>query len=409
MIDYNKFLSPRVAQIKKSGIRKFFDIAEEMKDVLSLTVGEPDFTTPRHIREEAAESLKKGMTHYTSNNGILELRVEIDKYLKRRFGLGYDPKSEIVVTVGVSEAIDLALRAILSPGDEAIIPAPAFVCYAPLVSLTGAAPVIIHTKMKDNFKLMPEDLKAAITGKTKLLILPFPNNPTGAAMEKHELEEIAKIAAENDILVLSDEVYAELSYGFSHTSIASLPHMRERTILVNGFSKAFAMTGWRLGYACAPEPILAQMAKIHQYAIMCAPTVSQIAGLKALRDADGDIEYMKNDYDGRRKIIYGGLKQIGIDCFEPKGAFYVFPSIEKFGLSSYEFCERLLYEEKAAIVPGSAFGEAGGKGEVFAFQASAQFSRDVDVIGRACGGAQDGFAFGDGATAEDVDGDIPPL
>jgi len=359
MIDYNKFLSPRVTSIKKSGIRKFFDIAEEMKDVMSLTVGEPDFVTPWHIREEAIDSLKKGKTKYTSNNGTLELRAEIDRYLTRRFNLSYNPKSEIIVTVGGSEAIDLAIRAVLSPGDEAVIPLPAFVCYAPLVELIGATPVIINTKMKDNFKLTPEDLKAAITPRTKLLILPFPNNPTGAVMEKPELEEIAKIVKEANILVLSDEIYAELTYGFKHTSIASLPDMRERTILVNGFSKAFAMTGWRLGYVCAPEPLLSQMAKIHQYAIMCAPSTSQSAGIKALRDGDEDIEYMKNDYDGRRKIIYNGLKEIGIDCFEPKGAFYVFPSIEKFGLSSYEFCERLLFEENVAIVPGDAFGEAG--------------------------------------------------
>ena len=359
MIDYNKFLSPRITSIPKSGIRKFFDIAEEMKDVLSLTVGEPDFNTPWHVREEAIESLKKGKTKYTSNSGTLELRIEIDKYLTRRFDLSYDPKSEMVVTVGGSEAIDIAIRAVLSPGDEAIIPLPAFVCYAPIVSLAGATPVIIHTKMKDNFKLTPEDLKAAITDKTKLLILPFPNNPTGAVMEKHELEEIAKIVKDADILVLTDEIYAELSYGFKHTSIANLPDMRERTILVNGFSKAFAMTGWRLGYVCAPEPLLSQMFKIHQYAIMCSPTTSQTAGIKALRDGDEDIEYMKNEYDGRRKIILEGLRQIGIDCFEPQGAFYVFPSLKKFGLSSDEFCERLLYEEKVAIVPGNAFGEAG--------------------------------------------------
>ena len=359
MIDYNKFLSPKVTSIPRSGIRKFFAIADEMKDVYNLTVGEPDFITPRHIREEAIESLKKGVTHYGANNGIYELRVEIDRYLKRRFDLSYDPKSEIIVTVGGSEAIDLTLRSLLSTGDEAIIPLPAFVCYAPLVTLTGATPVIIHTKMKDNFKLAPEDLKAAITDKTKLLILPFPNNPTGAVMEKHELEEIAKIAKDADILVLADEIYAELSYGFKHTPIASLPDMRERTILVNGFSKTYAMTGWRLGYACAPAPILSQMEKIHQYGIMCAPRTSQSAGIKALGDGDEDIEYMKNDYDGRRKIIYAGLKQIGIDCFEPKGAFYIFPSIEKFGLSSYEFCERLLLEEKVAIVPGTAFGESG--------------------------------------------------
>ena len=359
MIDYNKFLSPLVTSIKRSGIRKFFAIADEMKDVINLTVGEPDFVTPRHIREEAIESLKKGLTHYGANNGIFELRQEIDTYLTRRFNLSYNPKNEIIVTVGGSEAIDLALRATLSPGDEAIIPLPSFVCYAPLVSLTGATPVIIHTKMKDNFKLTPEDLKAAITEKTKLLILPFPNNPTGAVMEKHELEEIAKIAKEADILVLADEIYAELSYGFKHTPIASLPGMRERTILVNGFSKAYAMTGWRLGYVCAPEPLLSQMEKIHQYGIMCAPRTSQSAGIKALRDGDEDIEYMKNDYDGRRKIIYNGLKQIGIDCFEPKGAFYIFPSIEKFGLTSEVFCERLLLEEKVAIVPGNAFGESG--------------------------------------------------
>ena len=359
MIDYDKFLSPRVTAIPKSGIRKFFAIADEMKDVLNLTVGEPDFVTPRHIREEAIESLKKGLTHYGANNGILELRVEIDRYLTRRFNLSYDPKSDIIVTVGGSEAIDLAIRAILSPGDEAVIPLPAFVCYVPIVSLTGATPVIIQTKMRDNFKLTPEALKAAITDKTKLLILPFPNNPTGAVMEKSELEEIAEIAKEANILVLSDEIYAELSYGFKHTSIASLPDMRERTILVNGFSKAYAMTGWRLGYACAPEPILSQMAKIHQYAIMCAPRTSQSAGIKALRDGDEDIEYMKNDYDGRRKIILEGLRQIGIDCFEPKGAFYIFPSIEKFGLSSNDFCERLLYEEKVAVVPGTAFGDSG--------------------------------------------------
>ncbi|MCL1794632.1 MAG: aminotransferase class I/II-fold pyridoxal phosphate-dependent enzyme [Oscillospiraceae bacterium] len=359
MIDYDKFLSPKVTSIPKSGIRKFFAIADEMKDVANLTVGEPDFVTPRHIREEAIESLKKGQTHYGANNGIFELRSEIDRYLQRRFGIGYDPKSEIIVTVGGSEAIDLAVRAILAPGDEAIVPLPSFVCYAPLVSLAGASPVIVRTKMKDQFKLTPKDLKAAITKKTKLLVLPFPNNPTGAVMEKNELEEIAKIAKEADILVLSDEIYAELSYGFKHASFAGLPDMRERTILVNGFSKTYAMTGWRLGYACAPEPILSQMAKIHQYGIMCAPRTSQSAGIAALKDGDADIEYMKNDYDGRRKIIYEGLKQIGMDCFEPKGAFYIFPSIEKFGLPSYEFCERLLLEEKVAVVPGTAFGEPG--------------------------------------------------
>ncbi|MCL2774798.1 MAG: aminotransferase class I/II-fold pyridoxal phosphate-dependent enzyme [Oscillospiraceae bacterium] len=359
MIDYDKFLSPRIKSIPKSGIRKFFDIAEEMKDVVSLTVGEPDFDTPWHVREEAIDSLRKGETHYTSNSGTLELRVEIDKYLTRRFNLSYNPKNEIIVTVGGSEAIDLAVRAVLSPGDEAVVVSPAFVCYAPLVSLAGATPVIIQTKMEDNFKLTPEALRAAITPKTKLLILPFPNNPTGAVMEKSDLEKIAGIIKDANILVLADEIYAELSYGFKHTSIANLPDMRERTILVSGFSKAYAMTGWRLGYVCAPEPLMTQMFKIHQYAIMCAPTTSQSAGIKALRDGDGDIEYMKSEFNGRRKIIYYGLKQIGIECFEPKGAFYVFPSIRKFGLSSEEFCEKLLYEEKVAIVPGNAFGESG--------------------------------------------------
>ena len=359
MIDYNKFLSPRVTSLKKSGIRKFFDIAEEMKDVTSLTVGEPDFDTPWHIREEAIESLKKGRTKYTSNLGTLDLRVEIDNYLTRRFNLTYNPKTEILVTVGGSEAIDLTIRAIVSPGDEVVIVSPSFVCYEPIVLLTGGVPVIIETKAEDDFQLTPEALKAAVTDKTKLLILPFPSNPTGAVMEKDALEKIVPIILESDIMVLTDEIYAELSYGFKHTSIISLPNMRERTVLVGGLSKSYAMTGWRIGYVCAPEPVAAQMMKIHQYAIMCAPTTSQYAAIKAIRDGDEDIEYMANEYNGRRKIIYEGLKQIGIDCFEPRGAFYIFPSIKKFGMSSEQFCERLLYEEKVAIVPGNAFGACG--------------------------------------------------
>lgn len=359
MIDYNKFLSPKVTALQKSGIRKFFDIAEEMKDVTSLTVGEPDFDTPWHIREEAIESLKKGRTKYTSNLGTLELREEIDRYLTRRFGLPYNPKTEILVTVGGSEAIDLAIRSIVSPGDEVVVVTPSFVCYAPLVSLTGGIPVVIETKAEDDFKLTPEALKSAITDKTKLLILPFPSNPTGAVMTRAELEKIVPVILESDIMVLSDEIYAELSYGFKHTSIASLSDMRERTILVSGLSKSYAMTGWRIGYVCAPEPIASQMMKIHQYAIMCAPSTSQYAAIKALRDGDEDIEYMANEYNGRRKIIYAGLKQIGIDCFEPRGAFYIFPSIEKFGMTSEQFCEKLLYDEKVAIVPGNAFGICG--------------------------------------------------
>ena len=359
MIDYNKFLSPRVTSLQKSGIRKFFDIAEEMQDVTSLTVGEPDFDTPWHVREAAIESLKKGRTKYTSNLGNLELREEIDRYLTRRFYMPYNPKNEILVTVGGSEAIDLAIRTIVAPGDEVIIVAPSFVCYAPIVSLTGGIPVIIETNAENDFKLTPEALKSAITEKTKLLILPFPSNPTGAVMEKKDLEKIVPIIIESDIMVLSDEIYAELSYGFKHTSISTLKDMRERTILVSGMSKSYAMTGWRIGYVCAPEPIAAQMMKIHQYAIMCAPSTSQYAAIKALRDGDEDIEYMANEYDGRRRIIYAGLKQIGIDCFEPKGAFYIFPSIKKFGMSSEQFCEKLLYDEKVAIVPGNAFGACG--------------------------------------------------
>ncbi|GHU34408.1 aminotransferase [Clostridia bacterium] len=363
MINYDKFLSPRITSIPKSGIRRFFDIAAEMKDVISLTVGEPDFVTPLHIREAAIDALKQGKTKYTSNSGIVEFRKEISKYICRRFGVKYDPLNEIIVTVGGSEAIDLCSRAILSPGDEAVIVSPSYVSYAPIVSMIGATPVMIETRMEDEFKLKAEDLIKAITPRTKLLVLPFPSNPTGAIMTKEDLIPIAEICVKSDILVLSDEIYGELTYSGTHTSIASLPGMRERTIIVNGFSKTYAMTGWRLGYACAPEPIMTQMLKIHQYAIMCAPTTSQHAGIKALRDGDADIEYMKHEYDGRRKIILEGLRSLGIDCFEPLGAFYVFPNIAKFGMSSVEFCEKLLHEENVAIVPGDAFG-ASGKGFV---------------------------------------------
>lgn len=359
MINYDNIISERVRGTKPSGIRKFFDILESMDDVISLTVGQPDFITPWHIREAGITALENGKTYYTSNKGMIELRNEIAKYLNRRFDLEYDAQSEIIVTVGGSEAIDLAVRAVVNPGDEVIVVEPSFVCYTPIAAIAGATPVTIRTKEEDKFKLKAEDLKAAITDKTKLLVLPFPNNPTGAILEKSELEKIADIVRDTNIMVLSDEIYAELTYGKKHISFASLPGMKERTILVSGFSKAYAMTGWRLGYLAAPEELVSQMFKIHQYAIMCAPTTSQFAAIEALKNGDDDIEYMTGEYNGRRKILLKGLKSIGIDCFEPEGAFYAFPNISKFGLSSEEFCERLLYEHKVGIVPGNAFGECG--------------------------------------------------
>ncbi len=359
MIDYNRILSQRAQGLKPSGIRKFFDILDEIKGVISLTVGQPDFVTPWHIREAAIHSLEDGETYYTSNNGMLELREEICKYLNRRFSLSYDPKNEVIVTIGGSEAIDLAVRAVLNPGDEVIIPVPSFVCYGPITEMASGKPVFVNTYEKDKFKLTPEILKKAITPKTKLLVLPFPNNPTGAVMTKEELEGIAEVIRETDIAVLSDEIYAEMTYGRKHVSIASLPGMRERTIVVNGFSKAYAMTGWRLGYTAAPHEIVAQMRKIHQYAIMCAPTTSQYAAIEALKNGDQDIESMTAEYDRRRRLIVDGLRKLGLECFEPEGAFYVYPNIGKLGLSSEQFCERLLNEEKVAIVPGTAFGECG--------------------------------------------------
>ena len=360
MIDYGSLLSPTVTELPQSGIRKFFDLLENMRDVTALTVGQPDFVTPWHIREAGVRSLELGKTYYTSNSGTLDLRRAISDYLTRRFSIApYDPKSEIIVTVGGSEAIDMAMRAVLTPGDEIIIPNPAFVCYEPLAKMTGATPVIVETYAKDKFKLTPEALKKAITPRTKMLVLPFPNNPTGAIMTREELEEIANIIKETNILVLSDEIYAELTYGQKHTSIASVEGMRERTILVSGFSKAYAMTGWRLGYLCAPAPLTSQMLKLHQYAIMCAPTASQFAAIEAMDNGDGDVLEMVEEYDRRRKYIYDGLKTIGIETFEPEGAFYIWPEIGKFGLSSEKFCNRLLYEQKCAIVPGTAFGACG--------------------------------------------------
>ena len=359
MIDYGKMLSKTVCEIKPSGIRKFFDILSEMDDVISLTVGQPDFITPWHIRESAIESLEKGKTYYTSNAGMTDLRTEITNYLKRRFNLEYSPKDEVVVTVGGSEAIDIAMRTILEPGDEVILPIPSFVCYEPIAEMIGAKVVHIETKLENKFKITPEELRAAITSKTKMLILPFPNNPTGAILTRDELEALAEILRGTNICVLSDEIYAELTYGKRHVSIAELDGMRERTVIASGFSKAYAMTGWRLGYICAPRELAIQMLKVHQFAIMCAPTMSQFAAIEALKNGDDDVEMMRAEYNRRRVFILEGLRKIGIECFEPEGAFYIYPNIAPFGLSSEEFCERLLYEQKCAIVPGTAFGENG--------------------------------------------------
>ena len=358
-LDYDRILPRSVVDMPASGIRKFFDILDSMTDVTALTVGQPDFVTPWKIREAGIESLESGKTYYTSNAGTLELRKEISNYMSRRFDLTYDPAKEVVVTVGGSEAIDVAMRTILQPGDEVIIPTPCFVCYEPLCKMTGAVPVIVETRNEDKFKLTPELLESVITDKTKMLVLAYPNNPTGAIMDKGDLEKIAKILREKQIIVLSDEIYAELTYGRRHVSIASLPEMWERTVVVSGFSKAYAMTGWRLGYICAPAPLAKQMLKIHQYAIMCAPTTAQLAAITALRDCDEDVAAMTAEYDRRRRLIYNGLRDIGVESFEPEGAFYIYPNIGKFGLTSEAFCERLLYEHKCAIVPGVAFGAAG--------------------------------------------------
>lgn len=373
-MDYASLLSRTVVGLKKSGIRKFFDLLDTMDDVVSLTVGQPDFVTPWHIREVGMESLQRGKTYYTSNAGVPELRAEICRYLDRRFGLSYE-SDETLVTVGGSEAIDLAIRAVTEPGDEVIIPTPSFVCYEPIVKLCGGVPVTIPTKKEDRFKLTPEALSAAITPRTKMVVLPFPNNPTGAILTQEELERLAAVLEHANIAVLSDEIYAEMTYGRRHVSIAALPGMKERTILVNGFSKAFAMTGWRLGFLAAPRPITEQMLKIHQYAIMCAPTTSQLAAVEALRNGDPDIEMMTAEYDRRRLYIRAGLSAIGLDSFEPEGAFYIFPEIGKYGLSSDEFCNRLLYEKRCAIVPGTAFGEGG---EGFARLSYAYSVRHID-------------------------------
>ncbi len=352
-------LSDTIVKIQPSGIRKFFDVVSEMKGAISLGVGEPDFETPWHIREEGIYSLEKGRTFYTSNAGLKDLKIEISRYLKRRMSLEYDYNTEIMVTVGGSEAIDIALRAMLNPGDEVLIPQPSYVSYVPCTLLAGGTPVIIELEEKDEFRLTKEKLLEKITPRTKVLILPFPNNPTGAVMEKADLEAIAEVIEEKDLFVLSDEIYAELTYKGEHVSIASIPGMKERTVLINGFSKAYAMTGWRLGYTAAPAVILKQMLKIHQYAIMCAPTTSQYAAIEALRNGDEDIARMKEAYDERRRYLLGAFRELGMDCFEPYGAFYMFPCIKRFGMTSDEFANRLLREEKIAIVPGTAFGDSG--------------------------------------------------
>ncbi len=368
-MNYDSIVAQRIQNIKPSGIRKFFDILEEMTDAISLGIGEPDFVTPWHIRDAGIYSLERGHTKYTSNAGMLELRREIANYLRRRFDLEYDYAKQILVTVGGSEAIDLALRCMLNPGDEVIIPVPSFVCYGPLTEMAGGVPVYVELKEENQFRLTPQQLKEAITPKTKVLVLPFPSNPTGGIMERRDLEAIADVLRGTDIMVLSDEIYAELTYGQRHVSMANLTDMYERTVVVNGFSKSHAMTGWRMGYVCAPQPIIAAMTKLHQFGIMSAPTTSQYAAIEAMRNGDRDIQHMREEYDSRRRYLVENLNRIGLTCFEPKGAFYVFPCIRSTGLSSEEFCERFLMEEKVAVIPGTAFG-AGGEGFVRACYAS---------------------------------------
>ena len=358
MIDHSLMLSETLKDIKPSGIRKFFDLLADMGDVTALTVGQPDFVTPWHIREAAIVSLERGQTYYTSNSGLPELRLEVTRYMKRRFDLNYDP-TEVLITVGGSEAIDVAVRSLINPGDEVIVPMPSFVCYEPIVRMAGGVPVIINTKEENGFKLTPDELRSAITEKTKMLVLPYPNNPTGAILEREELRALADVLRETNIAILSDEIYAELTYGKRHVSIASIDGMMERTIIASGFSKAYAMTGWRLGYLCGPKTWLTQMTKLHQYAIMCAPTVSQFAAVEALKNGDDDIAEMAAEYNRRRVFICEGLRKIGIPTIMPEGAFYIYPYIGGYGLTSEEFCERLLMEEKCAIVPGTAFGKCG--------------------------------------------------
>ena len=369
MIDYQQILSQRIQEVPPSGIRKYFDIMAEMDDAISLGVGEPDFQTPWHIRDAGIYSLEKGFTKYTPNAGLSDLRRAICRYLKRRFDLEYQPIGQTLVTVGGSEGLDLAFRCLLEPGDEVIIPTPSFVCYGPLVSMIHGVPVYVETKVENEFRLTPEELKAAITPRTKILVLPFPNNPTGGIMHREDLEALAEVLRGTNIMVVSDEIYAELTYGQHHVSMANIPDMYERTIVINGFSKAYSMTGWRMGYVCGPKELIAAMTKLHQYGIMSAPTTSQYAAIEAMEHGDRDIETMKQEYDGRRRFLVDGFRQLGLDCFEPRGAFYVFPCIRSTGLSSEEFCDRFLEQEHVAVIPGSAFGP-GGEGFVRACYAA---------------------------------------
>ena len=358
-MDYDKLIAKKCKEMKPSGIRKFFDLAAQMEDVISLGVGEPDFQTPWNVRQAAVTALEKGKTKYTANAGIVELREAVSRNIHKNTGVDYDPKNELIVTVGGSEGIDISIRALINPGDEVLIVEPCFVCYAPIVSLCGGVPVSVQTTEETEFRLTADMLREKITDKTKLLILPFPNNPTGAVMERKDLEAIAEVIRGTDILILSDEIYSSLTYGGKHCSIIQIDGMKERTIFVNGFSKAYAMTGWRLGYVAGPQPIIKQMLKIHQYGIMSSPTISQYAAIEALDNCDADIVKMRNEYDIRRRWLVNALNDMGLHCFEPKGAFYVFPSIKSTGLSSEEFCERLLYEHNVAVVPGNAFGDCG--------------------------------------------------
>ncbi|OUP43622.1 aminotransferase class I/II-fold pyridoxal phosphate-dependent enzyme [Pseudoflavonifractor sp. An187] len=368
-MDYKQILSQRIQEVPPSGIRKYFDIMAEMDDAISLGVGEPDFQTPWHIRDAGIYSLEKGFTKYTPNAGLSDLRRAICRYLKRRFDLDYQPIGQTLVTVGGSEGLDLAFRCLLEPGDEVIIPTPSFVCYGPLVSMIHGVPVYVETKVEHEFRLTPEELKAAITPRTKILVLPFPNNPTGGIMHREDLEALAEVLRGTNIMVVSDEIYAELTYGQHHVSMANIPDMYERTIVINGFSKAYSMTGWRMGYVCGPKELIAAMTKLHQYGIMSAPTTSQYAAIEAMEHGDRDIETMKQEYDGRRRFLVDGFRQLGLDCFEPRGAFYVFPCIRSTGLSSEEFCDRFLEQEHVAVIPGSAFGP-GGEGFVRACYAA---------------------------------------
>ncbi len=374
-MNYNDILNKRIQSVPPSGIRKYFDLLEGMEGGISLGIGEPDFVTPWHIRDAGIYSLEKGFTKYTPNAGLSELRRQISRYMKRRFNLEYAPIGQILVTVGGSEGLDACFRCMLEPGDEVIIPTPSFVCYGPLVSMIHGVPVYVETKAENEFRLTAEELRAAITPRTKIVVLPFPNNPTGGIMEKADLEALAEVLRGTDIMVVADEIYAELTYGQRHVSVASIPDMYERTIVVNGFSKAYSMTGWRLGFVCGPKEIIAAMTKLHQYGIMSAPTTSQYAAIEAMKNGDGDIETMRDEYNGRRRFLVDGFRKLGLDCFEPKGAFYTFPCIKSTGLTSEQFCDRFLAEERVAVIPGSAFGP-GGEGYVRACYAASMKNLD---------------------------------